>query len=86
MEYLWMALIGGTAAFPHCLAIMAALGPGTLWAFLILGMGRHMLRAKWKRWGVVLAGGAMGAIGMWTTARKAGLLPPIPGLRMSYGR
>lgn len=26
MDYIWMALIGGAAAFPHCMGIMAAMG------------------------------------------------------------
>ena len=61
---------------------MAAMGVGTIWALLILGMTGHMIKAKWKRWGAVLIGILLAAMGTWTILRKAQVLPPIPGLHM----
>lgn len=78
----FLVLAAGSASVPLGMGIMAAMGVGTVWALLILGMTGHMLRAKWKRWGVFLTGIVLIAMGAWTFLRMAGLLPPVPGLHM----
>ena len=78
----FLVLAAGSASVLLGMGIMAAMGVGTVWALLILGMTGHMLREKWKRWGVFLTGIVLIAMGVWTFLRMAGLLPPVPGLHM----
>jgi len=78
----FLSLAAGSASVPLGMGIMAAMGVGTIWALLILGMTGHMIKTKWKRWGAVLIGILLAAMGTWTILRKAQVLPPIPGLHM----
>lgn len=78
----FLGLAASSASVPMGMAIMAAMGFGTIWALLILGMTGHAVKAKWKRWGTVVVGIALVAMGTWTILRKAKVLPPIPGLHM----
>ena len=78
----FLVLAAGSASVPLGMGIMAAMGVGTVWALLILGMTGHVLKAKWKRWGAVLTGIVLIAMGTWTILRKAEVLPPIPGMHM----
>lgn len=71
----------GTSAMQGML-IMAAMGAGTIWSLLVLGLaGRMLFTPKLKRWGAVATGVVLIAMGSWTVLRKAHVLPPIPGLQ-----
>ncbi|MCY2927974.1 MAG: sulfite exporter TauE/SafE family protein [Planctomycetota bacterium] len=78
----FLGLAAGSQSVLLGMGIMAAMGLGTVWALLILGMTGHAIQAKWKRWGGVLVGVLLIAMGTWTILRKAKVLPPIPGLHM----
>jgi len=78
----FLSLAAGSASVPLGMAIMAAMGLGTIWALLILGMTGHVIKARGKRWGAVMLGIALVTMGTWTILRKAKVLPPIPGLHM----
>lgn len=78
----FLGLAAGSASVPLGMGIMAAMGLGTIWAMLILGMTGQVIKAKWKRWGSVLVGIVLVTMGTWTILRKAKVLPPIPGLHM----
>ncbi len=68
------------------IGIMVAMGLGTVWSLLVLGMTGHMFRAKWKQRGAVLVGIILVLMGTWTILRKAKVLPPLPGVRMKAER
>lgn len=78
----FLGLAAGSASVLLGMGIMAAMGLGTVWALLILGMTGHVIKAKWKRWGAVLVGIVLVTMGAWTILRKAKVLPPLPGLHM----
>ena len=78
----FLALAAGSGSVLLGMGVMAAMGLGTVWSLLVLGMTGHMFRAKWKRWGAVLVGILLVLMGTWTILRKAKVLPPIPGIRM----
>jgi len=78
----FLGLAASSASVPLGMGIMAAMGVGTIWALLILGMTGHVIKAKWKRWGAVLVGIVLVTMGTWTILRKAKVLPPIPGLHV----
>jgi sulfite exporter TauE/SafE len=76
----FLGLAAGTASVPLAMAIMAAMGAGTVWSLLILGLTGQAVRAKWKSRGAVFVGVVLLLMGTWTVLRKAKVLPPIPGL------
>ena len=78
----FLSLAAGSASVPLGMGIMAAMGLGTIWALLILGMTGHVIKARWKRWGAIMLGIALVTMGTWTILRKAKVFPPIPGLHM----
>jgi len=77
-----LSLAADSASVPLGILIMAAMGIGTTWALLILGMTGHAIEAKWKKWGTVVVGLSLMLMGTWTVLRKAHALPPLPGLHM----
>lgn len=82
----FLALAAGCGSVPLGMGIMAAMGLGTVWSLLILGLTGHMFRAKWRRWGAVLVGILLVLMGTWTILRKAKVLPPIPGIHIQAER
>ena len=62
-----LAVQGGTV--PAGLAVMAALGAGTLWSLLLLGLAGHALAAGLRRWGAILAGSLILLMGVATVLR-----------------
>jgi uncharacterized protein len=75
----FLLLSARTGSVPQAMAIMAAMGAGTVWSLLLLGMTGHMLQLKWRRRGAAVLGALLIALGSWTLMRKAGILPPLPG-------
>ena len=78
----FLGMAAGSASVLMGMAIMAAMGLGTVWTLLILGMSGHVIKMKWKRWGAVCVGVLLILMGSWTILRKAQVLPPLPGLKM----
>lgn len=62
-----LAVQGGTV--PAGLGVMAALGAGTLWSLLLLGLAGRALAAGLRRWGAVLAGSLILLMGLATVLR-----------------
>jgi sulfite exporter TauE/SafE len=48
---------------------MAALGVGTIWSLLILGLTGHMLTARMRRWGMIVAAATIILLGVATVMR-----------------
>jgi len=79
-----LGLAAASASVPLGMGIMAAMGLGTVWALLILGVTGHVIAARWRRWGIVVVGVSLIAMGTWTILRKAHVLPPLPGLQLPH--
>lgn len=62
-----LAVQGGTV--PAGLAVMAALGAGTIWSLLLLGLAGRALAAGLRRWGAILAGSLILLMGLVTVLR-----------------
>ncbi|MCY2927592.1 MAG: sulfite exporter TauE/SafE family protein [Planctomycetota bacterium] len=62
-----LAVQGGTVL--EGLAVMAALGAGTLWSLLLLGLAGRALAAGLRRWGALLAGSLILLMGVATVLR-----------------
>ena len=77
-----LGLAATSASVPLGMGLMAGMGLGTVWALLILGMTGHAIAARWRKWGIVVVGVSLVAMGTWTILRKAHVLPPLPGLHM----
>jgi len=77
-----LGLATASASVPLGMGIMAAMGLGTMWALLILGMTGHVIAARWRKWGIVVVGVTLIVMGTWTILRKAHVLPPLPGLQL----
>ena len=75
-----LGLAADSASVPMGIGIMAAMGLGTTWALLILGMTGHAIEARWRKWGIVVVGVLLIVMGTWTILRKAHVLPPLPGM------
>jgi len=75
----FLLLSAQTGSVPQAMAIMAAMGAGTVWCLLLLGMTGHMLQLKWRQWGAVALGVLLVLLGTWTLLRKCGVFPPLPG-------
>ena len=76
----FLLLSAQTGSVPWAMAIMAAMGLGTVWALLLLGLTGHVLQLKWRRRGAVALGVLLILLGAWTLLRKSGLLPPLHGM------
>jgi len=48
---------------------MAAMGLGTAWSLLLLGMTGHLLAARWRRWGAAVGGTVLVLLGLATALR-----------------
>lgn len=73
----FLALAAQSGSVLLGMATMAAMGLGTVWSLLVLGMGGHMFKARFRRWGAVFIGIALVLLGSWTILRKTGVLPKI---------
>jgi len=51
------------------MATMAAMGVGTVWALLLLGMSGHVLTLRLRRWGAATAGAVLIVLGLATVLR-----------------
>jgi len=60
------------------MATMAAVGLGTLWALLALGMTGYAVRARTPSWGSAVAGVVLVLLGAMTILRGSGLLHHLP--------
>jgi uncharacterized protein len=80
----FLGLAAGSASVLTGMGLMAAVGLGTVWSLLILGFTGHIIKAGWKRWGTVLVGIVLVAMGTWTVLRKARVLPPLPSLNAPH--
>lgn len=78
----FLALAAGGGSVLLGMGIMAAMGLGTAWALLVLGLTGHVIRTGWKRWGSAVVGITLVLMGAWTVMRKAKLLPPLPGMHI----
>jgi hypothetical protein len=67
LAFLAMSVQAGSA--PAGMAIMAAMGVGTVWSLLVLGMTGQMLRARLRRWGPVVGGMVVIVLGVTTVLR-----------------
>ncbi len=56
------------------MATMAAVGLGTVWALLILGMTGYAVRSRTRRWGALVGGVILMLLGAMTILRGAGIL------------
>jgi sulfite exporter TauE/SafE len=61
------------------MATMAAVGAGTVWALLLLGMTGHALRARTRRWGAVVGGIVLVLLGAVTLLRGTGAMHHLMG-------
>jgi uncharacterized protein len=75
----FLALAAQSGSVLMGMATMAAMGVGTVWSLLVLGMGGHMFKTHLRRWGAVVIGIALVLLGSWTILRKTGVLPKISG-------
>jgi len=73
----FLALAAQSGSVPMGMAVMAAMGVGTMWSLLLVGLSGHMLKTHLRRWGAVVIGIALIMLGSWTIMRKAGVLPMI---------
>ena len=73
----FLALAAQSGSVLLGMATMAAMGVGTVWSLLILGMGGHMFKTHLRRWGAVVIGIALVLLGSWTVLRKTGVLPKV---------
>ncbi len=61
------------------MATMAALGAGTAWSLLLLGMTGYALRARARRWGAVIGGIVLVLLGTVTIMRGTGAMHHLMG-------
>jgi uncharacterized protein len=65
----FLAYAVNSGSVPTGMLIMGALGAGTLWSLLLLGMTGHLFLARLRRWGAVVAGVILIALGAATALR-----------------
>jgi hypothetical protein len=75
----FLALSLQTGSVLAGMATMAAVGVGTVWALLLLGMTGYALRARTRRWGAVLGGVVLVLLGSVTILRGTGALHYLMG-------
>ncbi len=61
------------------MATMAAMGAGTVWSLLLLGMTGYALRARARRWGAVIGGIVLVLLGAVTILRGTGAMHHLMG-------
>ncbi len=61
------------------MATMAAMGAGTVWSLLLLGMTGYALRARTRRWGAVIGGIVLVLLGTVTILRGSGAMHHLMG-------
>ncbi len=61
------------------MATMAAMGAGTVWSLLLLGMTGYALRARARRWGAVVGGIVLVLLGTVTILRGTGAMHHLMG-------
>lgn len=64
-----LALAAGSASAAMGMALMAAMGAGTIWSLLLLGLTGQAARFRLRRWGPVLAGAVVLLMGTVTVLR-----------------
>lgn len=64
-----LALAVQAGSVPTGMALMAALGAGTIWSLLLLGLAGQALTARLRRWGAPLAGTVILLMGVVTVLR-----------------
>jgi hypothetical protein len=77
LAFLASAVAGGSVLMG--MGTMAALGAGTLWSLLILGMTGHMLTSHIRRWGMVAAAAVIVLLGVATMMRGTDLYHRLLG-------
>jgi sulfite exporter TauE/SafE len=66
------------------MAVMAAMGAGTVWSLLVLGVTGHMVTLRLRRWGTAVAAAVLILLGVATALRGTEALhrvlgcPPAP--------
>ena len=68
------------------MAMMAALGVGTVWSLLALGLTGHLLTARLRRWGVILGGVVLVVLGIATALRGTEVYHRLLGCPPSAGQ
>ena len=61
------------------MATMAAVGVGTVWALLVLGMTGYAVRVRTRRWGAVIGGVLLVLLGTVTILRGTGIMHHLMG-------
>ncbi|MFB3890620.1 MAG: sulfite exporter TauE/SafE family protein [Phycisphaerae bacterium] len=69
-----LALSIKTSSVPAGMATMAALGVGTVWSLLVLGLTGGLARQALRRWATAVAGAILIIMGAATVLRGSGLL------------
>jgi sulfite exporter TauE/SafE len=72
-----VAMSAGSRSVPTGMATMAALGVGTVWSLLILGLTGGLMRQALRRWGTLVAGVILIVMGAATVLRGSGVLKEI---------
>jgi uncharacterized protein len=75
--FLALSLQSGSVATG--MATMTALGVGTAWSLLLLGMSGHMMNRRFRQWGTVAPGVILILLGLATTLRGTEMFHRILG-------
>ena len=65
----FLAYSANTGSVAAGMIVMAAMGLGTLWSLLLLGMTGHMINQRLRQWGAVAAGAVLVLAGLTTILR-----------------
>jgi sulfite exporter TauE/SafE len=77
----FLAYSAHTGSVAAGMTVMAALGIGTIWSLLLLGMTGHVISNWLRRWGAVTAGVVLVVLGITTILRGTEVLHRMLGCR-----
>ena len=75
----FLALSAQTGKAASGMAVMGAMGAGTLWSLLLIGAGGQVLRLRMKRWAPVLGGAMIVLLGAVTVLRGTAIFHRLMG-------
>jgi sulfite exporter TauE/SafE len=77
--YAFLAVAAASKSALAGAVTMAAMGLGTIWSLLLLGLTGHLLNQRLRRWGAVVSGLVLVLLGIMTVLRGVGVMQRIMG-------
>jgi len=84
--YGFLALAASSASVLTGMCVMAAVGLGTVWSLLLLGLTGNMLGLRLRRWGTLMGGIVLILMGLATTLRGTEVFHRVLGCPASIGQ